>query len=353
MHEIINNFIINYKAFFRWLYTAITHLLHEPVSPEMPRNTQQDVCHIMEFLQNFDNIGSKEGGFQKGCFTMEKMGQYLNDAPLTIPPNTDDNLWDNFLSQSDCIRMHPIIIKRNKDYSFIMQFNCLKSSIANIFYIPTNSIASQFSIQGTLNCFKSVDALIHITSINHNKESTCFVLLDTKAPAEGLYFVEISKKNSEVKASCSYFYFQQLCEKSHSSERFHILDVKFYSNSILSVLLQEDSPMKNGILYQFPSTIAREKLQDIDLCLDLTKQFIPKINSFELGCSVIKHLDGLVCSQLAVSGCRRISVVLSENRKKVRLFEMEAEEDDEEDADMTTSVRESDTSMKEERSVIE
>lgn len=49
----------------------------------------------------------------------------------------------------------------------------------------------------------------------------------------------------------------------------------------------------------------------------------------------------------AVSGSRRVSVVLAENRRKVKLFEMEAEEDEEEDADMTPSVIKEDVSMQE------
>jgi len=61
----------------------------------------------------------------------------------------------------------------------------------------------------------------------------------------------------------------------------------------------------------------------------------------------MKAVENMVASRLAVSGSRKVAVVLSENRCTVRLFEMETEEDEEEDETMdatASTVRDSDQS---------
>lgn len=353
MHQIINDFQTNYMAFFRWVYIAILTLLHQPILMDMSGNTQSDIAHIMEFMENFDNISSSPEGGKPKRFTMERLGQYLNDAPLTIPPKLDDNLWEKFLAENECIRNDPGVIKRFKGYSLIQQFNHLKGSIADVFEVPKGMIVQQFAVQAVISCFNPVDAS-HMTSINRGDESSLFVFLNNSKPAAGLTFLNITTNNGQCRGTSAYFYFKPNSNSnSDKSENFHILDVQFYSTNILSVLLQETNPNRHGTLYQFQVNSAIDKLQNVNLRVDLRSQRVPQINAFDLGPAVTKNLDGMVCSALAVSGSRRVSVVLSENRRKVRLFEMEAEEDEEEDADMTNSARESDTSMQEDSSANE
>lgn len=343
MHQIINDFQTNYMAFFRWLYTAILNLLHEPLSSDMSRNTQSDIAHIMEFLENFDNISASPESGQNAHFTMERLGQYLNDAPLTLPPNLDDNLWESFLAENECIRNDPGIIKRYRGYSLIQQFNHLKSSVGEIFEVPKGLIVQQFAVQAVISCFNPVDAS-HMASTNVSDESTLFVFLNSTMPAVSLTILNILTGNGQYRGTCGCFYFK-------SNTDFHILSAQFYSSNILTVLLQENSPNKFGMLYQLPVNNIIDKLQNVNLRVELRSQRVTQINAFDLGPAVNKVIEGMVCSELSVSGSRRVSIVLSENRKKVRLFEMEAEEDEEEDADMTNSARESDTSMQEDSSV--
>ncbi|KAF2897439.1 hypothetical protein ILUMI_08739 [Ignelater luminosus] len=348
MHQVITQFMISFKAFFRWLYTAIIHLMDIQMLPEMTKkNTQQDVNCIVEFVRNFDKIDKKnEDG--KGQFTMERLGQYLNDHKLTMLSDSNDNLWENFLTKNECIQNDPDIIKHYKSFSLIQQFKHLAASIEEIFVIPKGLISEQVSIKNIINCLNFNVEHLRITKINFDNESTLIALLNKSFPADGIYFLEIINGN-EIKLKCCYLYFKH----AENSENYFILDAQFYSNNALSVLLQESNVSRTGVLYQFSTVSVRDELVVLDKDLDIYKQNIPKINAFDLGSAMQKYIDGMVCSQFAVSGCRRVSIVLSENRKKIRLFEMEAEEDDEEDADMTNSARESDTSMQEENNTIE
>ncbi|KAB0801756.1 hypothetical protein PPYR_03942 [Photinus pyralis] len=350
MHQIINHFMINYKAFFRWIYSEIIHLMDEKVVPEMPKNTQQDVTHIMEFVLNFDHImpyGRLNVG--KKNFTVEKLGQYLNDYPLRIPPETDENIWEQFLKRNECFNDDPHLIKHFPNYSLIMQFKQLVASIENIFSAPKSLLANHFSVSHIINCLSIEDSKpLYLSEINNHSDSTYITFLNkTSLLADGLYFLELFNGSNKVHGV--YFYFKH----SDNYHNYPVLDIKFYSQSILSVLLQDTNLNKNGILCQLNVSFLKEKLVEIDLSQDVCNQNLPKYNAFELGTPLQKIVDGMPCSYFAVSGCRRVSIVLSENRKRVRLYEMEAEEDDDEDADMTNSARESDTSMQEDNVVNE
>lgn len=143
MQEIINHSMINYKAFFRWLYTSIMHLIDEPIPPQLTKMTQQDLANIAEFIQNFNKIGkdSNDPGF-----IMERLGQYLTDAPLTIPPNMEGNDWDSFLKQNQCVQDHPAILQHYREMSLIQQLKHLKSSIEDIFVKPKDFVRTQFKV---------------------------------------------------------------------------------------------------------------------------------------------------------------------------------------------------------------
>lgn len=132
-----------------------------------------------------------------------------------------------------------------------------------------------------------------------------------------------------------------------TNDTYQIQDIAFYSPNILSLLLQETWGTKTATLLQCSFSSAIAHFTEIDINTSLDKNNIPVINGTGLNAKLFKNIE-MVASFFAVSGSRRVSVVLAENGRKVKLFEMEAEEDEEEDADMTYSVIKDDISMQEE-----
>ncbi|GJQ82069.1 hypothetical protein Trydic_g6941 [Trypoxylus dichotomus] len=329
MQQIINTSMINYKAFFRWLYSAIIHLVDEQVSPEIPKMTQQDIAHITEFLLNFDDIGTihSSDGTTTPKFVMEKLGQYLANEPLTIPSEIDTNEWNTFLDQNECIKNNPSILKHFKETSLIQQFNFLKESISNIFdKLFKFSLVDEFEVSHVLDVMNFPHPIPKITNISCGPSTVLFGLLLSNPPSPQFYFLEINTGNT-IHVKC---------------------DLQFYTTNILSLLLQENNAVKTAVIYQCPVIVLREKIVEVSIETPIFEQDVIKINANSLGNSVSKTLDGMVASSFAVSGFRNVSVVLADNKRKVRIFEMEAEEDEEEDAEMTNStVRESDVSMPE------
>nr|XP_023028026.1 anaphase-promoting complex subunit 4-like [Leptinotarsa decemlineata] len=338
MQQIINHSVVNYKAFFRWLYGAILFLMDETIPSEIHKMAQQDLAYITEFLQNFDNIGNKDGNNKKG-FVMERLGQYLVDAPLTLTPNMEGNDWTTFLNENECVGNHPSIFKYYANTSLIQQFKDLAVKITNIFDSPKGILPNQFRHVHTFDCFNFKQNMLRITSVNVNKEMVLFGILE---PFCHLHLLQIHVTEERCLARCGKFYFTDLTEES--DQMYQILDVSFYSINILSLLIQDIHGYKTATLLQLPLPPALEKLTEIDINVALNRAVLSNTNGSTFVPKLFKNVD-MAASSFAVSGNRRVGIVLSENKRKVKLFEMEAEDEDEEDADMTSSVLKEDVSM--------
>jgi anaphase-promoting complex subunit 4 len=195
-------------------------------------------------------------------------------------------------------------------------------------------------------------------------------LLDTSSPAEGFYLIEIpTSKSSTTKgdasAKCAYFYFNPSTSKGGEDRRgnevawsspMKVLDVQFYLQDVLSVLLEQNGDSRSAVFVQFPVKVALEVAVSVSLpgmlAGDQTKHILscaPRIEAtMLLDSGALRPVENMVASKFAVSGTRKVAVVLSESRRKVRLFEMEVEEEEEEDETMDAAVanlRDSDTSI--------
>ncbi|XP_044262373.1 anaphase-promoting complex subunit 4 [Tribolium madens] len=331
MQQIINHSIINYKAFFRWLYTAIMHVLDEQIPNEIPKMTQQDLAYITEFLQNFDRISRNSK--QKG-FIMERLGQYLSDNNLTIQPDMTGNEWTYFTSQNQCIQKNNSILKHYEEMSLIQQYKHLTKSIDDIFTTPREKISAEFNLIHEFNCFHCGGESLRTSQINVNKESILFCYLQ---PPETILGLQVYFDDGNCFVKCARLYFP----RDNSDDNYHVIDIKLYSSTVLSVLLQENTVAKTTVLSQIPIGGVLDKFVDggdtDSVIFSGGVDDVPRLNGSCLLPKLCKSVEGMVGAEFAVSGSRRVGIVLAENRRKVRLYEMEGEEEEEEDADMTNS----------------
>ena len=105
------------------------------------------MAFIADFLHSFDCISAKQeddstpsGSSRKSRFNLERLGQYLVDQDLIIPPDVDDNPWAKFLEENNILANHPSIM------SSVQQHNHLKKAIADVFIQPEASIGELFTV---------------------------------------------------------------------------------------------------------------------------------------------------------------------------------------------------------------
>lgn len=330
------------------------HLIDEPIPSDIHKMTQQDLAYITEFLQNFDDIGHlPTEEVQKG-FIMERIGQYLTDDSLSIPPNMENNDWTNFLKQNECIRNHTYILKHFEKMSLIQQFKELKNTLNMVLQWPKVTISQQFTCERIVNAFNFGPEPLRMSVMNMNEDIAMYSFIGSK---NRIYFLQVFVDNYKVKhGRCGKFYFTNLSpDGSEGDNLYQIVDNQFFSPNTLSLLLQDNKNNKTAILYQFYLTEAFEKLTDVNLKHDIDRNnYLPDMNATVQFSKGMKPITGMVASQFAISGSRKVGIVLSENKKKIRLFELGTEEDDEdEDEDMTNrTMRESDVSMQDNSIVV-
>ncbi|XP_021931596.1 anaphase-promoting complex subunit 4 isoform X2 [Zootermopsis nevadensis] len=379
VQHVIDNSMKNYKVFFRWLYVVILRLTDERVPAEIIKMTQQDLAFIGDFLYNFDGVSAKQedesvpsGSSRKPRFNLEKLGQYLVDQELIIPPDTDNNPWKKFLQENSMLANHPSIIPHFRKMSLVQQHNHLKKAIDDVFSQPETSIGELFKVSNIIKCLNIPETgeprVNHINVVDDRKLLLAF--LDSASPAEEFYLLEIpidkpliSEEGAE--ARCVNLYFNPLTlrggegrrvDESSWSSPMKVLDVQFYLQDVMSVLLEQNGESRGAVFVQFPVRVALEAAMSVSLPAvqngDQTTYILSRAPRVEasvlLDSGALRPVENMVASRFAVSGTRKVAVVLSESRRKVRLFEMEVEEEEEDDEAMDASapnLRDSDTSV--------
>lgn len=351
LQQVIDVSMRNYKSFFRWLFVVIVRFLDEPTPSEILKITQQEVSHIAEFLYNFDNVQVEkpDGSSDKSVkFNLERLGQYLQDQDLTILPDNDDNPWHKFLKENPCLLKDNDTIfamTEFKKFSLVQQKRFLKNSIYDVFDITHKDAGKYFSILNHLKCY---DEQIYGKLSDNLRVSQVFdaagkrflmAFMDAKNGNEGIYFISANIKEKTCTANAMKYYFSsQLFFENNkgqsSQDSIEILDLQFYSAEYLSVLLKHPHSNENTVFVQLPLKVIFENSKPFNM---KSKSYI--FNNMTdktdisplLDQSVYKVLEKMDGFRIAVSGGRKVVVVLSKSCRKLRVFEMEVDGEDDED----------------------
>ncbi|CAG9563159.1 unnamed protein product [Danaus chrysippus] len=354
LQQVIDVSMRNYKAFFRWLFVVIVRLLDEQTSSEIVKITQQELTHIAEFLYNFDNVqveGSEHSSEKPVKFNLERLGQYLLDQNLTILPDDEDNPWHKFLRENSCLLKDDDTIFPMMDFkkfSLVQQQNYLKNAVRKIFNVKDKDVGKYFSILYNLKCFDNPNNVpseqFKVSQMfDSSEERFLTAFIDTENSTEAICFMAVSIKEKVCSSIASKFIFTS-CLISDSDyvqdKKLQILDLQFYSSEFLSVLVKHPSINDSAIFIQVPIKIIIEKSTEFNI---KTKSLvfndkILKVNLSPLiETGVFKVLEKMDGFRIAVSGNRKVAVVLSKSHRKVRVFEMEIDGEEEEDETLDTT----------------
>ncbi|KAJ0179331.1 hypothetical protein K1T71_005043 [Dendrolimus kikuchii] len=351
LQQVIDVSMRNYKAFFRWLFVVIVRLLDEQAPSDIVKINQQEQSHIAEFLYNFDNVqveNSESGPDKPVRFNLERLGQYLQDQELTILPDDDDNLWHKFLKDNQCLLKDNDTIfpmAEFKKFSLFQQKKFLKSAIYDVFDITQKDAGKYFSVLNHLKCYeeqlcgKLSDNLRVSQIFDATGKRFMMAFMDANNGKEGIYFISANIKEKACTANAMKYYFSSKLIPDNSKEiskddSVEVFDLQFYSAEYLSLLLRHPHSNESTVFVQLPLNVLFENSNEINM---KSKSYIfnnmahKKDISPILEQGVYKVLDKMDGFRIAVSGGRKVAVVLSKSCRKVRVFEMEVDGDDDED----------------------
>ncbi|KAH1020464.1 hypothetical protein HUJ04_010117 [Dendroctonus ponderosae] len=329
MQETLDGSVANFRAFFKWLYSCVLVLMGEPIPPNFEKTTQRSVMNISTFIKNFDCYGYEENPTVKNKFMMERIGQYLIDRDLTIKHESEGNDWAKLLEENECLRNHPTTMPHYPEKSIVQLLAMLKDSVFKVFKAPMRAINDAMATVYLYNCFNFGSPDIPMSSISITKDVMYFAFIQSSKRVQ-LLQVHFNETTAFEGRLGSFRFNQQSL-----AESLKILDLQFYSKDILSLLLNECDEPRRSCIFQLSIPLAIEHFRPFELDTEFQQYYSESVNAWDF---VPRHckMSDLPASRFAVSGTRRLCVLLSEDQRNIQLFELECDDEDvQEDADMS------------------
>ncbi|XP_030033558.1 anaphase-promoting complex subunit 4 isoform X2 [Manduca sexta] len=356
LQQVIDVSMRNYKAFFRWLFVLMIRLNDEINYSDLTTISQQELSHIAEFLCNFDNVqqDSTDPNQEKQVrFNLERLGQYLQDQELTILPDDDENPWHKFLAENPCLLKDNdtfFSMTKYRKYSLIQQQKNLKDTINKVFDISQKDTAKYFSVLYNVRCYQDqvngdISNNLRLSQTFDSSEKKFLVaFMNANNAKNNIYFMSVDVKERACFAVAMNYHISSSLIQDNSGEigqqHVEILDLQFYSAEYLSVLINHPYNAESSVFIQIPIKILLEHSNEFNMksksCLFNTKTCEKDLAPL-LDQSVYKILDKMNGFRLAVSGGRKVAIVLSKSHRKVKVFEMEVDGDDDEDETLDTT----------------
>ncbi|VVC29686.1 WD40/YVTN repeat-like-containing domain,Anaphase-promoting complex subunit 4, WD40 domain,WD40-repeat- [Cinara cedri] len=342
---VIEESLTRYKLFFKWLYGAMLKLNEENgvTDPLLMNTSQQELNLLAEYIYNLGEHAKVNN------YKLDLVGQYFLDSDLEFPYETH-NQWWSILRENPCLEENPLIVPALKKSSLTQQFNDLKNDLVDIFAQKKTFFDKMFILyNNVLLDNHSISHQVHkVTMVDLPNHKLLVCCADQNAYDFGFYELMAYDDTQEVTLrSANVFYMSDKTKQT-------IHDLQFYSQDHLSVLTEtvDSSTNRNSLFLQLSTSTVRSHCSNDGLgvckiggagndssgvasdnggCASSSSD--PK--TVDYSCRVVENM---VATSFAVSGTRKVAVLLSHSRHKVRLFEMEVDDEDDDEDDSAMDV---------------
>lgn len=332
---VIETSLKSFKAFFQWLYYIILSLSDAEIPDFVKQRSQQEIMLVSNFIQDQLVVNSQ------GKFTLERVGQYFDPKPLTVKPPFGNNDWAKFVENHPALNSSPLLIPDESTESLVILSGKLHGHLKKVFTEPISVISKAISCW---NCSPLYEM--------SKSEQSPFCLAQIGGPLHPLLVFPDRNKLCiiSIKANEHRLFFARICVDhlpcDTKTMKYSFSHVMFYDSEYLTVLLQQqevdgisgdddDSETEGtSILAQVPYQFLDDKdFVDIAQAKQTYINQLSQPPGITVGSRITHYrkLIGMKAGSLAVSGTRKVSCVLSASQRNVRLFDMDAEDDEADD----------------------
>lgn len=327
---VIEESLTRYKLFFKWLCGTMIKLNDESTvgDPSLTDTSQQELNLLADYIYNLGE-NARENNYK-----LDRVGQYFLDADLEFPYETRSQWW-SLLQDNPCLEENFLIVQGQKNSSLMQQFNILKNDLMDIFAQKKTFFDRTFRLyDNVLLDNHSTTSMVHkVTMVDMaNTQKLLVCCVDQNAYDFGFYELMAYDDTKEVThRSANVFY---MFEKTKQT----IYDIQFFSQDYLSVLTTENG---TSMFMQLPTNGVRSHCSNdmLGVCRlggwrDDVEYPHPEMAA-DYACRIVENM---LATSFAVSGTRKVAVLLSQSKHKVRLFEMEVDDEEDEEDDSTMDV---------------
>lgn len=346
----------NFMAFLRWLSHMHLLLTGATVPPELAKSTRDEVRNIFEFMENIEDVIVDRDGKTFRKFKLEKVGQYLKDEDLKIPPETANNPWIQFLEKCPEMHKQPFIIPQRRTCSLVQEHKKLSKELDRMVLASINEIGRNIRIGKGISLFplhgEASDVIISQRSqdefqnmhlmIVPSSQSSIFYFCQWNTDVNDI-FEQVTEQDRLDKMKVASFTFSQnpaslvtSPNKSTTSEHpanegGYIIAGQFYNGDTISMIMEDFNNSMRSLFVQIPvhvlsscligmrvpeeCSVSDSGLSPVDLSKEATSTRRLDINAGLFG----------------VSGERKVAAVVANHRRTMLLYEMEVDDDDEDE----------------------
>ena len=335
--QVINIRLKSFNAFVKWLFFVIFNLADDSVPDTIKQFSQQEISLVSSFIKDQLAVNSN------GKFTLERVGQYFEPKPLTVKSSFGSNDFTKFVEMHPSLMSSPLGICDKSSESLVSLCKQVHEDINKAFAKPVHAVSQSifpWSKFPLCEIIESEDFNFCVAQASVGVSKHPFVVYP-----DGNKAVIVCIKPNEHKVCATRLCVNHLScdsELEDNTARYKITDLMFYDSECLSVLLQQNDEggkadaEKLSLLAQVPLGW----LEDHDFTVTITAKSsnlraLSEIPVTDIGSRITQYrkLTGIQARSLAVSGTRKVSSVLSASQRHIRLFDMDAE-DEEADEDI-------------------
>jgi len=335
---VIEESLTRYKLFFKWLYGMMIKLNDENSAsdPSLSDTSQHELNMLAEYINGLGETGSKAKDYK-----LDRVGQYFLDGDLECPYDARSQWW-SLLQDNPCLEENELILTAPRGHSLTRQFAVLKADLMDIFAQRKTFFDKTF-------VFHENEALELPSGLSHGRTRVSMVDLPNhkllvccvrELGAHDFGFYELMAYSDTLEVthrSTTVFY-------SCNGVKQNVHDVQFYSHDYVSVLTEtlDEATNRFSLFIQLSTNSVRSHCSTNGLTTCRIGQ--PSGDSDGEGsCHTLNDytcrvVENMAASSFAVSGTRKVAVLLSHSRHKVRLFEMEVDDEEDEDEDSAMDI---------------
>jgi anaphase-promoting complex subunit 4 len=305
--HILEDSSIKYKSFFRWLTNVGCIITNDRSGTNLSDISQREMNLICDYLCEIDSsipISEKD-----------ELGQYLADKDVTLKSERETkNQWRMFLSENPCLEEYELMIPRIfQTKSLVQTHKYLTDAVDLIFKNFTEYLRNDFPARYSYDLLSSGQNATEKVSLIEVPKSDKILIsyIRYEGGDKFLDIVDISCTSADKKIASIYF-------EESNCDKFELIDFQFYTPEVISILLE-----KHECLHSFCVQLAVDCIQNF-YCNPQPQNVFSVLDR-----DCLKTIENMKSLKFAVSGPRKVSVIVAEDGHRVRIFEMEADDEDE------------------------
>ncbi|XP_065070457.1 anaphase-promoting complex subunit 4-like [Rhopilema esculentum] len=317
--SVMDEDIVRLGAFFKWLSGVMYRISDETVPAMFKEFSEEENSRILEFLQTH-LVKSKD----EQSFHLERFRRRI-EKPTP---------WYRFVESTPSLRENFVVIPSEKDASLVEMADKLRKGIDKIFENVTTTATESFCCQ---------DGSI-ITSFGEHKEicsrrfswkngqkDTFLCALPCTCNSDTFYIIEMDTGNPvNLPVLTLSIDVNKIPNQSRTDcQSTVILDAHFYSENSIALILEgtgSSEPVRILALLQLPHVSAA----DYHRC---SLENLQHLSATDVSTYITKwrHTESFDPVIMTASCTRKVSCLLSKNRRRVQIYDMDAEEEEEAD----------------------